>query len=192
MFSFTKQPSLFLFINQFKFYFGIFGPSCEERQSQGICPIRKKYFKNGFCTFAQVPFLNWPIPASCSFNIGLYDHKMVGQKYDHRVMNKKYTTPLPYSWDVGQQKDILRWLSRQKNILDFTKNIKILPQISVKNLVSGTEIQTHNLLIVCLFRKPLDHGSRPDTIFQFKVFKISKKSFTNSRREQNSVHSVIA
>ena len=27
--------------------------------------------------------------------------KMVGQKYDRRAKNKKYTTPLPYSWDVG-------------------------------------------------------------------------------------------
>ena len=22
-------------------------------------------------------------------------------KYDHSLKNKKYTTPLPYSWDVG-------------------------------------------------------------------------------------------
>ena len=36
------------------------------------------------------------------------------KKYDHRVMNKKYTTPLPYSWDVEQQKDILRRRSQQK------------------------------------------------------------------------------
>ena len=34
--------------------------------------------------------------------------------YDHRLMYKKYTTPLPYSWDVGWQKDILRWRSQQK------------------------------------------------------------------------------
>ena len=26
---------------------------------------------------------------------------MAGHKYDHRVKNKKDTTPLPYSWDVG-------------------------------------------------------------------------------------------
>ena len=34
--------------------------------------------------------------------------------YDHRVENKKYTTPLPYSWDVGYKKNILSWLSQQQ------------------------------------------------------------------------------
>ena len=29
------------------------------------------------------------------------NHKMAGHKYDHRLKNKKYTTPWPYSWDVG-------------------------------------------------------------------------------------------
>ena len=37
-------------------------------------------------------------------------------KYDHRVLNKKYTTSLPFLWDVRQKKDILRWLSQQKKL----------------------------------------------------------------------------
>ena len=36
------------------------------------------------------------VPHNCHKN-----HKMAGQKYDHRLKNKKYITPLPYSWDVG-------------------------------------------------------------------------------------------
>ena len=52
---------------------------------------------------------------------------MVGQKYDRRAKNKKYTTPLPYSWDVGQQKDILRWPSQQKKTKKFTNLINIVP-----------------------------------------------------------------
>ena len=36
------------------------------------------------------------VPHNCHKN-----HKMARHKYNHRIKNKKYTTPLPYSWDVG-------------------------------------------------------------------------------------------
>ena len=35
------------------------------------------------------------VPHNCHYNQNGW------LKYDHRVMYKKYTTPLPYSWDVG-------------------------------------------------------------------------------------------
>ena len=39
------------------------------------------------------------VPHNCHKN-----HKMEGQKYDHRLKNKKYTSPLPYLWDWGSRK----------------------------------------------------------------------------------------
>ena len=60
-----------------------------------------RYFINDLL----VPFYG-PFPASFSFSAfsntkyKVYN-KMAGQKYDFRLKNKKYTTPLPYSWDVG-------------------------------------------------------------------------------------------
>ena len=35
-------------------------------------------------------------------------------------MYKKYTSPLPYLWDVGKLKDILRWPSQQKKKKNFS------------------------------------------------------------------------
>ena len=40
----------------------------------------------------------------CLVALGVTPRNLAGHKYDHRVKNKKYTTPLPYSWDVGSRK----------------------------------------------------------------------------------------
>ena len=36
------------------------------------------------------------VPHNCHKN-----HQIAGHKFNHRIKNKKYTSPLLYSWDVG-------------------------------------------------------------------------------------------
>ena len=66
-----------------------------------------------FCALYLYPYMSLPTNTfnSCylelmsltSFRVTFFakNHIMVGQTYDLREKNKKYTTPLPYSWDVG-------------------------------------------------------------------------------------------
>ena len=62
---------------------------------------------------------------------------------DNRVKDKKYTAPLPYSWDVGCQKDILRWPSQQKT--NFTLNG---PKMQVQSYEASHKIMHLNPTII--------------------------------------------
>ena len=113
----------------------------------------------------------------------LNNSKMAGQTYDHRIKNKKYTTPLPYSWDVGQQKDILRWLSQQKNFSLCTKDYNKPCMTILKSLHSFfpfvffylSTIYSSKLPYLCSFYLSLFLSLYPNSAIYCHIFGLNKR-----------------